>query len=333
MLRRSAGEACLRFGIIGPGEHASEHLLPALAQLDGVRLTAVAARSHDRARAAADRWGATRYSGEWRDLLDPDAVDALIVAATPELHAEVMEVALRLGVSVFVEKPPAPTTSSLERLIAHERTAPAGTVAFVGFNFPYGASYVTLRDALTPHGEIRSFDVRLVSSKPLEAEHGESLERTLLLGLGSHAIDMAVREMGAPASVDVSRTRIDERRLIMRIWLGYPDGRLASVQIGNHSNRLEYRCELTTADAVTGVLDQHNVLTLAEAGKSPRRASIAAKETVRYEWPSRRGGYARTGYLPELDSFRRSVAEGLPSSSSLTASLTSYKIIDRVQEL
>jgi len=325
------GGDCLRYGLIGPGVHATEQLLPALAQLDGAEFAAVAARSPERARAAAARWGAERYTDDWEDLLDPQVVDAMILAATPELHAEAISLCLERGVSVFAEKPPAPSTSSLERLVAAERAAPRGVVAFVGFNFPYGASYLKLRDALSTHGEIRSFDVRMVSSKPLEVVGNvESLEESLLFGLGLHTIDMALRAMGFPSSVDVARAKIDDRRLALRIGLGYEDGRLATIHIGNHSNRLEYRCEIVTASGATGVLDQHNTLILSEVERTPRQAALDTKETVRYAWPSRRGGYVRTGYLPELESFHRSVVEGLPSTSSLAASLGSYEIIDRV---
>jgi predicted dehydrogenase len=325
------GRDCLRYGLIGPGAHATEQLLPALAQLEGAELVAVAARSLERAHAAAARWGAERYTDNWEDLLDSQVVDAVILAATPELHAEAIGLCLERGVSVFAEKPPAPGASYLKQLVGAERAAPRGVVAFVGFNFPYGASYVKLREALSSHGEIRSFDVRMVSSKPLElVGNAASLEESLLLGLGLHTIDMALRAMGFPSSVDVARAKIDDRRLALRIGLGYEDGRLATIHIGNHSNRLEYRCEIVTASGTTGVLDQHNTLILSEAGKSPSQVALAAKEIVQYAWPSRRGGYGRTGYLPELESFHRSVVEGLPSTSSLAATLKSYEIVDRV---
>jgi predicted dehydrogenase len=320
----------LRYGLIGPGTHATEQLLPALAEMEGAELVAVAARRAERARAAAIRWGALMYTGEWIDLLDQGAVDAIVVAGTPELHAEVLQAGLERGVSVFAEKPPAPNTTALEQLVVAERRAKKGAIAFVGFNFPYGASYVKLQEALGSRGEIRRFDIRMVSSKPLEAARaGESIEEALLYGLGLHAIDLALRSMGVPDSVDVARAQVDTTRMSLTISLGYTDGRLATVNIGNSSNRLEYRCEIVTADGTTGVLDQHNTLVLAEAGRNPRRAVLDGKETVRYEWPSRRGGYARTGYLPELGSFQESVTRGMPSSSSLAASLQSYEVIDR----
>lgn len=322
----------LRYGLIGPGTHATEQLFPALAEMEGSELVAVAARSAERARAAAIRWGALMYTGEWIDLLDEGTVDAIVVAGTPELHAEVIQAGLERGVSVFVEKPPAPSTTALEHLVAAERRAKKNAIAFVGFNFPYGASYVKLREALAPRGEIRRFDIRMVSSKPLEATRSdESIEEALLYGLGLHGVDMALRSMGIPDSVDVARAQVDTMRMSLTISLGYTDGRLATVLIGNSSNRLEYRCEMVTADGTTGVLDQHNTLVLAEAGKNRRKAVLDGKETVRYEWPSRRGGYIRTGYLPELRSFQESVLRGIPSSSSLAASLQSYEVIDRAR--
>jgi predicted dehydrogenase len=325
------GTGHLRYGLIGPGAHATEQLLPALMQMDGAELVAVAARDLERARVAACRWGAPRYTDDWSDMLDPEEMDAVIVATTPETHAEVIALCLDRGVSVFAEKPPAPSTTVLEQLVAAEQVAPSGVVAFVGFNFPYGTSYAKLRDALSSHGEIRSFEIRMVSSKPLDVVgSAESVEESLLLGMGLHAIDMALRAMGYPASVDVMRATIDDKRMAVKIGLGYEDGRLATIHVGNHSNRLEYRCEIVTASGTSGVLDQHNTLTLSAVGRSSREAALDVKETVQYAWPSRRGGYSRTGYLTALESFHSSVAEGCPSTSSLAASLESYRILDRV---
>lgn len=321
----------LRYGLIGPGVHATEQLLPALMQLDGAELVAVAARDLERARAAACRWRAPRYTDDWSDMLDPEGMDAVIVATTPEVHAEVIALCLDRGISVFAEKPPAPCTTALERLVAAEQVASPGVVAFVGFNFPYGASYTKLRDALASHGEIRSLEIRMVSSKPLKTVgSAESVEESLLFGLGLHAIDMALRAMGYPSSVDVMRATIDDKRMAVKIGLGYEDGRLATIHVGNHSNRLEYRCEIVTASGTTGVLDQHNMLTLSPVGRSSHQTALDVKETVQYAWPSRRGGYSRTGYLTALESFHASVADGLPSTSSLAASLDSYRIVDRV---
>lgn len=325
------GPPSVRYGLIGPGRHAQENLLPALAELEGARLTAVAARNLAAAAAVARRWNATSCTDDWRDLVTSGDIDALIVAAAPDLHAEAVHHALAHGVHVFVEKPPAPDITALEKLVVAEQRAADGVVAFVGFNFPYGESYRKLRAAVGGHGELRGLEVRMVSSKPTSPVWGcDTVVASLLQGLGTHVVDLALRELGPPERVTAYRTVIDERRCAIRIMLGHADGRMASLLIGNYSNRLEYRCEFITDQSAVGVLDQHNALVLTRPPGAPGTGLLDGKETLRYDWPSRRGGYGRTGYTTELASFHRSVVHGLSSTSPLSACVEVYRVLEDV---
>ncbi|WP_327687981.1 Gfo/Idh/MocA family oxidoreductase [Streptomyces tubercidicus] len=336
--RLAPGRAAVRYGFIGPGTHAQENLLPALSVLDGARLTAVAARKPDAAAEAARRWGADLWTDDWTELTEPAdgeggrEVDALVVAGSPDLHAEVLRRALPRGISVFVEKPPAPDTGTLEKLVADERGAPHGTVAFVGFNFPYGQSYRKLRDTLRDHGALRTVDIRMVSAKPTSPVWGcSTVEDSLLQGLGTHAVDLALRELGTPDRITARRADIDARRCAIHVFLEYADGRLATLLLGNYSNRLEYRCELVTDDAVVGVLDHFRTLTVSRPSNAPGAGVLDGKETLRHDWPGRRGGYGVTGYATELESFHRSVRDGERSSSPLSACLEVYRVLDEVR--
>ncbi|MFI5496841.1 Gfo/Idh/MocA family oxidoreductase [Actinoplanes sp. NPDC051859] len=321
----------VRYGLVGPGEHATENLLPALTLLEGSRLVGVAARSTTSAAAAARQWRAARYTDDWAELADPAVVDAVLVSATSEVHARVLRHCLDAGIHVFAEKPPAPDLAVMRDLAAREAAAP-GVVAFVGFNFPYGTSYRLLQDRLRPHGEVRGIDVSMISAKPLTPDPGHAtVLESLLYGLGTHAVDLAVRTLGQPGSVDAYRMVVDGVRQGVRIILGYPDGRQATLRVGNYSNRLEYRCELVTDQSVVGILDQHNALQLHRPGDAPGPRLLDRKETLRYDWPSRRGGYDRTGYRPELASFQESIVAGRASTSSLAACLAVYEVLDQVR--
>ncbi|WP_405787168.1 Gfo/Idh/MocA family oxidoreductase [Streptomyces sp. NBC_00029] len=335
LLQAGTGRAVLRYGIVGPGTHAQENLLPALSCLEGARLTAVAARRPEAAAAAAARWGAPLWTADWTDLIEGEGraeIDALVVTGSPELHAEVVGRALAAGVSVFVEKPPAPDTATLEQLVAAERGAPAGTVAFVGFNFPHAQPYRKLRGTLGGHGSLRSLDLRMLSAKPTTPVWGcTTVMESLLQGLGTHLVDLALRELGRPDAVTARRTDIGGDRYAVRIWLDYTDGRHAALLVGNYSNRLEYRCELVTDRSAVGVLDQLGTLTLALPADASGTGALDGKETLRYEWPIRRGGYGRTGYAPALEAFHTAVLEGGPGGSTLASCLEVYRVLDEAQ--
>ncbi|MFD8337930.1 Gfo/Idh/MocA family protein [Streptomyces solisilvae] len=326
------GPPALRYGLVGPGTHAHEYLLPALSALDGARLTAVAARTLNSAAVAARRWNAAGYTDDWRELVLSGDVDALVVSASPDVHAEVAESALANGVSVFVEKPPAPNTVAMKRLTIAEQKAADAAIAFVGFNYPYGDAYSKLREALAPHGHLRGLDLRMVSSKPtIPASGYGTVMESLLQSLGTHVVDMALRAMGLPDEVNAYRTVINENRVGIRVHLSYVDGRTATLLIGNYSNRLEFRCEFITSSDVVGVLDQLSSVILSQPADVAGGRLLDGKETLRYDWPIRRGGYGRTGYTKELASFQHSVVNHLPSTSPFSACLDVFHVLDEVK--
>jgi len=322
-------DRCLRIGVIGPGEHAEANLLPPLRLLDDVRLAAISSRSLDRARRAAERWGAPWCSGDWRELVDSGQVDAVVVAAPPAVHFEVARHCLQRGIHVFVEKPPAPDAAALDELIALERARP-DVVGFVGFNFPYGTSYRHLLDVVGFEGTIRGLRVRFVSRHPREPIWGlPSVEAGLLLSAGIHPIDMVLRLLGAPLDVHASVCRLARGILSLQLTIECAQG-VGVVELGNYSNRLEYRCEVLAETGASGVLDQHNRLSFTGLTSASHLRGVAGgKEVVGYEWPSRRGGYERTGYQPMLESFRDAALRRGPGTSPLSACRASYQVIEQ----
>ncbi|MGP3769552.1 Gfo/Idh/MocA family protein [Streptomyces sp. SDT5-1] len=108
--------APLGIGLVGCGGFA-EFVLDAAAGLPGLRLTAAADPSPDR----AARFGA-RYDvpalGSLEELLERDDVQAVLIATPPATHAAMATAALRAGRHVFCEKPLATTTEDAAAVAA-----------------------------------------------------------------------------------------------------------------------------------------------------------------------------------------------------------------------
>jgi predicted dehydrogenase len=95
----------LRLAIIGFGQLARRHYVPALKSLDAVEVVAVGdplAASLAAAKAAFPC--ATAYP-EHRNLLEREHIDAIIVASPPSTHLEVWSDAARHNLPTFMEKP------------------------------------------------------------------------------------------------------------------------------------------------------------------------------------------------------------------------------------
>ncbi len=319
----------LRVGVIGPGAHAQRDLLPPLRLAEGVRIAAISSRDAGKAASLATRWGAKAFDS-WQKLAQPDEVDAVFVAAPPRVHYEVARHCLKNGVHVFVDKPPAENPEQLHDLVAAEREA-TSLRAFVGFNFPHGTSYQHFRAVLRQSGELSRFHVRFVSKHPREAIWNcRDVREALLLSAGVHPIHLVVQELGAPSEVIARESRSKGAGLGIHLLLTWPEAKVATVELGNHSNRFEFRCEAVTTSGASGVLDQHNRMRFSGLeGQRALRDVGRGAEVVDYEWPSRRGGYDRTGYQGMVEAFRDSIQSEEKSPSSFADCIPVYEVLEQ----
>lgn len=94
----------LRFGLIGLGAHGSRYATHLTEDVPGARLVAVCRRD----RAAGEAWAAARgirYHGDYDALLSDPDVEAVAVAATPNLHLDIARKAAARGKHLLIEKP------------------------------------------------------------------------------------------------------------------------------------------------------------------------------------------------------------------------------------
>jgi UDP-N-acetylglucosamine 3-dehydrogenase len=92
-------------GVVGCGRIAGLRHLPVLARLPDVRVAGVADPDAERRDAVADRFGIAHRYGTVAELLDGEALDAVLVCAPPDRHAEVVAAVLGRGKHVLLEKP------------------------------------------------------------------------------------------------------------------------------------------------------------------------------------------------------------------------------------
>lgn len=123
----------VRVGLVGAGFIARRHV-DALAQLDGVRVVAVADPRDDRAAALAGRVGA-RVHPDHRRMLAAEPLDALYICVPPYAHGPVELAALERGVPFFVEKPIALDLGTAAAI--GEAVRATGVLAAAGYHWRY----------------------------------------------------------------------------------------------------------------------------------------------------------------------------------------------------
>jgi predicted dehydrogenase len=102
-------------GIIGAGNVLGRYL-KGMSRYPALRVVGCAARSPERARAAADDHGIGFY-GSVPELLAAPDVDVVLNITTPLSHAETTEAALDAGKHVYVEKPITTALADAQRLV------------------------------------------------------------------------------------------------------------------------------------------------------------------------------------------------------------------------
>jgi predicted dehydrogenase len=98
----------IRVGIVGADTKASwaqvSHV-PAIRDLPGMRLAAVATRSERSARDTAEAFGADRWYSDPFAMIRDDRIDIVTIAVMVPAHCELVLMALAAGKTVYCEAP------------------------------------------------------------------------------------------------------------------------------------------------------------------------------------------------------------------------------------
>lgn len=118
-------------GIIGAGNFTKMTLLPALKN-SGAHLKYIASQGGLSSTLLAKKYGFARSTTNYKEILEDDEVDLVLITTRHNQHAEMVIESLNAGKNVFVEKPLALNEEELERIIKAYQES--GKTLTVGFN-------------------------------------------------------------------------------------------------------------------------------------------------------------------------------------------------------
>jgi predicted dehydrogenase len=182
-----------------------------------VRLVAICGRTEAAVAEAACRYGYEGYYTDWRDLVADERITLLDNVAWHSAHVEPCIAAAEYGKHVLCEKPLATNAVDAKRML--DAVTQAGIKHMVSFNYRF-APAVQLARAIIDSGHVgRIHHIRIRylqdhqanPAKPLPFKIGEG-KGGVLLGLGSHAIDLARFLVGEPRSVNGLVTTFNKAR-------------------------------------------------------------------------------------------------------------------------
>jgi predicted dehydrogenase len=191
----------LRTGIAGYGLAGSVFHAPLIDAVDGLDLTRVMTRSDERAAQAREAHAGVEVVESLDALLEE--IDVLVVASPNSSHAEIALAGLERGLYVVIDKPMAVTSADARRV------AEAGEGRVTVFhNRRWDGDFLTVQRLVHSGalGQVTRFESRFERFRP-EIKQGwrEQADPAegggVLLDLGPHLVDQAIRLFGPPETV------------------------------------------------------------------------------------------------------------------------------------
>ncbi|HEV8636453.1 MAG TPA: Gfo/Idh/MocA family oxidoreductase [Chloroflexota bacterium] len=204
------------------------------------RLVAVCGRTEERVAEAARRYGFEGYYTDWRELVADERIGLIDNCAWHDAHAEPAIAAAEAGKHLLCEKPLALTAADARRM--RDAAVRAGVKHMTAFNYRFAPAVRLAREIVEQGllGRVHHLRVSYLQDHQADPETPypwAGRPSGVLLGLGSHAIDLARFLVGEPSSVtgyvrtlNVLRPRPDGSG---RIEVEDDDAALAQVEFVN----------------------------------------------------------------------------------------------------
>jgi scyllo-inositol 2-dehydrogenase (NADP+) len=197
----------IRVGLVGFGMAGRVFHAPLISSVEGLELAAVVERHGDEA--------ARRYPGivTYRSveaMLADDSLGLLVVATPNGTHFEVVRQALGARKSVVVDKPVAVTSTEIQQLMELAKTQHSLLIPF--HNRRWDSDFQTLHQLMSEgrSGRLVYFESTFDRWRPVaktRAWKEDPAQGGMLLDIGTHLADQALRLLGLPEAVSADLTR------------------------------------------------------------------------------------------------------------------------------
>lgn len=228
----------MNFGLLGAGWFGREAHLKNLLLIEGVNPVAVSSRSEESLEAAkvivGDR---LQISRDWRDVIENQAVDAVIIALTNDQHYEAAMAALKAGKHVMCEKPLGLTIGDCNRIIT--QAAEADRVLQIGHEMRFQKLYSHMK-AMIDGGEVG--DLQLMWCREFRGpmrpgwRSSEALTGGTILEKNVHHIDLfnwMMDQIPLRVSAHGGTNVLTDREILdnAQVLIEYEGGRRATLEL------------------------------------------------------------------------------------------------------
>ena len=182
----------INVGIIGAGRIGQVHAKSILTGVPGARILAIA-DPYMKPEVAewAKSWGIEKVCSDYKEILNDERIDAVLICAPTNQHAQLSLEAIAAGKHIFCEKPIDPSVEKIEEVKAALAACGKDLVYQVGFNRRYDHNYRAMHDAVAAGkiGEVQYVRVSSRDPEPPPAEYA-AISGGIFLDMMIHDLDM-----------------------------------------------------------------------------------------------------------------------------------------------
>jgi len=175
----------IRAGVIGCGKFATGQHLPNCAAARNVELWHCSSRS-DKGRETAQRFGSKKISADYRDLLNDDEVDMVILSVPHELHMFFIEEVLNAGKNLLCEKPMTMTMAESYKVIKSVKQN--GVKFCVDYNRRFSPAMTDMKRAYHAHRYGPRERARVYVQEPDRVRWAEEEMSTVLVRINDEGL-------------------------------------------------------------------------------------------------------------------------------------------------
>ncbi len=218
--------APLRLGLIGAGRWGRNYI-KTIASLDTVRLAALASSNPESTQWVPQDCAIHR---DWKAILDPRLIDAVIIATPAALHATMTSAAIEAGLPVLVEKPL--TLNLDEALSLRDLAARRQGFVMIDHTHLFNPAYRRMKELLRNCGTLRALSSEAGNTGPFRRD------APVLWDWGAHDVALCLDLLGIPPA-KIEAKRLEYRQVDnadgenLELSLSFPTGVEAEIRIGN----------------------------------------------------------------------------------------------------
>lgn len=180
----------LKIGIIGAGRIGKVHTETIVQNIPQAKILSIADINLDEAKKLSERFGISKYSNNYKDIIDDQDIDAVVICSPTNTHAQYIIESAKAKKNIFCEKPIDLNLTTIQNAI--DVVEENKVKLMVGFNRRFDSNFKKIKQMVTD-GKIGDPHILKITSRDPDPPPPEYINVSggMFLDMTIHDFDMA----------------------------------------------------------------------------------------------------------------------------------------------